>query len=129
MTRDEILNMPAGREMDTLIAQKVMGWSADPEGYWLNKKENYDDTGWGLIDQDKTTHHPSSRRFCPSTDIAAAWMVVEKFYSMSLNKYSGGDEWRVYLVTERDGANVDAHAEADTAPLAICRTALLAVGD
>src|SRR5688572_25998134 len=27
MTRDEILNMPAGRKMDALIAEKVMGWT------------------------------------------------------------------------------------------------------
>ena len=26
MTRDEILSMPAGRELDALIAEKVMGW-------------------------------------------------------------------------------------------------------
>ena len=29
MTRDEILIMAAGREIDALIAEKVMGWKPD----------------------------------------------------------------------------------------------------
>ena len=32
MTRDEITNMPAGRELDALVAEKVMGWY--PNATW-----------------------------------------------------------------------------------------------
>ena len=36
MNREEILNMPAGREMDVLVATEVMGWKA-----WLEKRGEY----------------------------------------------------------------------------------------
>jgi len=112
MTRDEILAMPSGREMDVLIAKKLDLFRKHPKqgDYFLT--ENHIHIGY-------------VPQF--STDISAAWEVVDKFYSMTLDKYSDGSEWRVYLVTERDGKNVDAHAVADTAALAICRAALLAV--
>jgi hypothetical protein len=99
MTHEEILNMPAGREMDALIAEKVMGVKLFC--------------------------------FCPSTDIAAAWQVVDYFakkygdvcLEMVLveNETLTGQEWCVSLRLDAD------IALADTAPLAICRAALLAV--
>jgi len=96
MTRDEILSMEAGREMDVTVGFYVMDLHAPPELY-----PEY------------------------STDISAALEVVDKFYSMNLYKYSNGKEWSVYLVTEKNGKSHDASETADTAPLAICRAALL----
>ena len=92
----EALVLPAGREMDVTIGYYVMDLHGPPEIY-----PNY------------------------STDISDAWQVVEKFYSMGLNKYSNGKEWRAYLVADIDGKNADGLGVADTAPLAICRAALI----
>jgi hypothetical protein len=94
MTRDEILNMPAGRKMDILVSEKVM----------------HDIPGQAMIS-------------LYSTDIAAAWEVVEKmieadgFFQMY---YASTGEWLVDLDTEENLIG------EKTAPLAICRAALLA---
>ena len=114
----------AGPATDEYIARYVMGWSADPEGYWLDAKNNYADTGWGLLDLPQTKNFPACRKFCPSEDIAAAWVVVEKLCRMT-----GCD---VVKVCKRDPEVFDewscnfgrgCEAFADTAPLAICRAA------
>jgi len=57
----------AGRELDALVAEKVMGWTVD--GIWRMY------TG-------EVVRHAAGKnmktRFNPSTDISAAWEVVEK---------------------------------------------------
>jgi hypothetical protein len=121
MTKDEILAMEAGKEMDALIAEKVMGWH-------LVKRENYRDE-W--VNADGRYQHPVPRydgyeddedfhTICwhPSESILWAWDVVEKL-CLSVVPYPGGDKWHA-----ADGKVI---AFADTAPLAICRAALLVV--
>jgi hypothetical protein len=104
MSRDEILNMPAGREMDALVATEIMG-----------------------------------REMEYSTDIAAAWEVVlhEMGKGGCPNLVNDDDgHWALSF----DGTNNipctvqtsfidDPRLWCDTAPLAICKAALLALGD
>lgn len=112
MTREEILNMPAGREMDALVAKFVMKVDSPHDVYKF------------------------------STDIADAWTVVEHMVN---NGYCPGllfddnGHWALAF----DGAQslsigdepddvstsffVEKNLWCDTAPLAICRAALLAV--
>lgn len=97
LTREQILNMEAGQELDALVAQRVMGWET------------------------------LSRRF--STDIAAAWEVVEMMRA---------DEWHFVIecnttpevVVKVYRAFEEPHYSGNwikSAPLAICRAALLAM--
>lgn len=111
MTKDEILNMPAGREMDVLISENLMN-------FVNGRQENHSPNGYTWW----TTHIPHY-----STDIDDTWELVEKFYSMGLNKYSNGAEWRCYLVRSKDGKEQDGVGVANTAALAICRAALITV--
>lgn len=116
MTRDEILNMPAGREINRLVAKEVMKWSHDPEVPY------YD-----VVKEDGTIEHVTIR-WAPSEDIYAAWEVVEHFGTFSLARAWKLDdkEWRGYscwLGVGPEGYS----ALAETAPLAICRAALLVV--
>ena len=117
MTREDIKNMLAGRGLDALIAEKVMGLTVDyefSEPCILSLRDKYDD--WGFL--------PNY-----STDISAAWEVVEK-----LCNETGCD---VVKVCKRDpellrgewSCNLGRGFEAlgDTAPLAICRAALLTI--
>ena len=102
MTREEILNMPAGREMDALIAKFVM-----------------------KVD--------SPHDVCKfSTDIADAWTVVEKMkskhfriYYKSVPFHKDDKEPIGWMCSVSGFEFMPEHA--DTAPLAICRAALLAV--
>jgi len=94
-TIDEINKMPAGREMNVLIAKHVL----ELEKYVIDNIDDYVDMNF-------------------STDMNDAFDVVEKFSSMKLFKYKWGKEWRCYFGVTGVG---------DTAPLAICRAALLVV--
>jgi len=67
VTRDEVLAMKPGRELDSLVAEKVMGWEYFPAqvtgtlvrlGYFFDPVSG------------EAHHHWS-----PSTDISAAWEV------------------------------------------------------
>jgi hypothetical protein len=113
MTRDEILNMKAGRDMDALIAVCVCGWEVDdmtaisPTGS-RNSRTAHGDDDW-------LPYY--------STDISAAWLVVEKITD-------GETPNDCELHTTVRGWRCDLYlgsANAETAPEAICKAALLAV--
>lgn len=99
--------LPASRELDAQVAERVMGWKRNefsaglswdtPEGYKMWEPSSY---GSG---------------FRPSTDIRAAWEVVKKMGSMTSEDPPSKpmrEPW---------------HYTVDDAPLAICRAALAAV--
>jgi len=126
MTRDEILNMQAGREMDALIEHHIFGRTlcAKNEASYIKRLNGYEDL----------------RRHKPySTDIGAARKVVEEMTEnfkcdVSIaNRSSGNDCPRIYVcriqygTLEYDNPDLLLYVVADTAPLAICRAALLAV--
>jgi hypothetical protein len=117
MNRDEILAMEPGRELDALVAEKVMG-------YKLHYPENYDQC---TVDKGHIIDC-----FEPSTDISAAWEVVEKYFYVEVRKVNTKLElgnggiwcWRA-CVSKGDGYS--SIATSETAPEAICKAALLAV--
>lgn len=134
MKTDYIYDMPAGKEMDTLVAEKVMklcvhDWKLTPN----------DDDGvcricqkchlefWGLRPPIYGCHYGSY-----STDIAAAWEVVEKIAhnaSNELARKQGFSYWQLNAYPDKGWACRigSISINADTAPLAICRVALLAI--
>lgn len=124
MTRDEILNMPAGRKIDALIAEYVMGWKRVIR--------------WSGSDEISCLVHPTDGSYYPdefqmwSKDVNSAFEVVEnlreklgtcKFYTVVDPKQ--GNNIRAIFDPILDDVNFE--ASADTVPLAICRAALLAV--
>lgn len=128
MTRDEILNMPAGREMDVLIAEDIMGlklWYGDPTGFNITENITYWQTEYVDNDGEYCVTCP---RY--STNISAAWEVMERL--KIITKVAGTNTIRIYP-TLGIGVNIMGLNEpeewivADTASLAICRAALLTV--
>jgi hypothetical protein len=126
MTRDEILNMKAGRETDVMVAEKVMGLRLELH---LGKpatrtvKDKYDKI-----------------RIIPnySTDISAAWEVVDfmetRCFSISItfvnpDRKSGTTREFSLLTKYQCSISNGETVFAKQAPLAICRAALLAVTD
>ena len=129
--------MPAGREMDVLIAENIMGYTlselslpACPK-YKLFDIESGEFSGYVK----EVPHY--------STDIADAWEVVKRMpIPFKLEKcwekaYQIGPEgWSAYWCTDADceGCNENSRctngddAWAETAPLAICRYALKVAG-
>lgn len=77
--------------------------------------------------------HPARLPFCPSTDIAAAWQVVEKmrgegrYFEISTAEEGNSESASVFFGQRRsDDPNGEhpSHAVADTVPMAICLAAL-----
>src|SRR3990167_10827314 len=107
MTREEILNMEAGREMDALVAEKVMG-EPYPDRFAHPK-------WWGLrYDMGHEVWEP----MLFSTNIKMAWEVVERLQSFELEMdYPGAWRAGVHFAGDPSWAT----ASADTAPFSICR--------
>ena len=126
MTRDEILRIEAGPKLDRLVAEQVMKWraweSSSPQ-HWAEEKQGVlVPTGWTI--NGKTNNGPV---WSPSTDIAAAWQVVEERrkwgWAWELAGITG--HWHVELYDEE--CKPIAEANAASAMVAICRAALLAL--
>ena len=149
----DIDKMEAGREMDALVVERVMGWMqtdnelfvSPPTGrvyvikkfwkdvikkfwkdvikkFWKDETElrKEIDTIGKLLN---TSEH--FQLWQPSTDISAAWGVVEKikdeFGEIEITVWgSGWGECTQVKIGDLP------QAESDTAPLAICRAALKA---
>lgn len=121
--------MKAGRELDALVARKVMEWRwfvpLDKQllPYWTNQ---LDASGDDFLIQPEA----AKGTWSPSTFSAAAWEVVEKLlgagFGVNIDSFSlpEGDGWTVFLFQEAGEKEV--HLIASTAPLAICLAALKA---
>jgi len=157
-TKIDIGSMTAGRELDSMIAEKVMGYTV--------KDTSSDETPWrqcyGCLykddlddiieiepindDSPASNYNRCLRQY--STDISAAWQLVEpldengerRFYFDVKSVVCGG--WVCEVHDERkfvsrlhkggdfaSGGCLIACEFSDTAPLAICKAALKAVMD
>lgn len=107
----------AGRELDALVAEKVMGIAVNRFGEVIQP-------GMGV---------GMPRRY--STDIASAWGVVEKMQADGwFFKVEDGALhtcWYADFIISEPGRPPKGprRTQADTAPLAICLAALKAVGE
>lgn len=107
MNRTDILNMPAGREMDLEVGYRLFGYNS-----YL-----FIDGGDGI------------KPFHPSTDIAAAWEVVEKIRQSGMLLYIRvhPNKYFVTIRSEKGGDyTIVGEGSNASAPLAICRAAILA---
>lgn len=125
--------MPAGREMDAFVAEKVMGYAKDTPGQlqvwpYFSLGTFYDKPVvliWTMTAKG-SVNNPDV--FAPSTDIATAFEVVEKLRSKGKDldlTYRAVRRYANYVTVFFYGCT--SPTEADTVPLAICRAALKAV--
>lgn len=123
MTREEILGMEAGPELDRLVAEQIMGWEEGRNFSMWPEQGVHISVGDGI-----------GFFWRPSTDITAAWEVMTKLcelgmvpevYGMWLTKKK--NEWYIVLWYSVEDLTAAARAKASTLPLAICRAALLAM--
>lgn len=135
MTEEEILNMPAGRKIDALIAEKIKGlcvhnWKVVDFPFYDNSvcyecskcKSEY----WGL-------NPPKCKPY--SSDISDAWRVVDemnKHYGFEIISHYPGKDciarfWQCDPDMPVEKIAYEYTARADTVSLAICRAALLTV--
>lgn len=132
VTREQIEHMPAGKEIERLIAEIVMEWRLIPEEHkaWV-KMAWRQLTGPHHMDEPDTMivipHDDGTWRYQHpswfSTDINSIWQLVEKMKPLRLWLVDLGDYWRASFVNEI-GNGVTANGE--TPMLAISRAALIA---
>lgn len=139
MTRDEVELIQEGDDMDSWIAQEVMGLARIDLG---NANCPYCNSEmWHGKNRSRCTQC-NEWRYSPykdySTDIAASWEVVEKLMNDGFIYSSGGNDvcgnlvFSVTFIRDEDGSGEDVKKYYSgiteySLPLAICRAALLAV--
>lgn len=134
MTRDKILNMPTGQQMDELVAEHVMKWhKVDEHGFlhWKGSNGQYM-CGVGRYDGYEDGEDFHTLNWHPSESMLWAWQVVEKVgigYLLQVDdeQDSNKKSWVAMCHHVGYSMNINVKAEADTPPLAICRASLLAV--
>lgn len=117
-----------GRELDALVAEKVMGganhcWFKCPSCGSIHFGTNFHNGKRTCHDGCGGEFHPADAIPEFSRDISSAWEVVEKMASGGFGAFS--------LFERREGWRagwVAGGADADTVPRAICLAALKAVG-
>ena len=107
--------MEAGRELDALVAEQILGWEREER-----RKSSY--LPWPHWVAPNGTAFIELPRF--SEDVGEAWEVVEKLKMRCGYSHGRGDPFAMLECEKSDTLVV----YADTVPLAICRAALKAVG-
>lgn len=118
LTREQVLEMGAGREMDVLVMEKI-----------FNAKQKYygEEEVWYHYDRNGQPDYEWPFHNSPSTDRSAAWEVVEKLHE---NRFlfdistSVGAGYTARFYNRDTEVYHNAHY-IESAPLAICRAALL----
>jgi hypothetical protein len=133
MNRDEILTMEAGREMDALVSELVMEIPlTQPMGeYFVTHDMAMDAQDMSLEGTSMGVEWGQIQPEPYSTDISAAWDVVKRMqckgFEVCVNTgtWDHPSQWHVNFSNPERRTHFDVHS--DTAPLSICRSALLAV--
>jgi len=110
MSKEEILKMPAGREMDALVAEHIFKTPFQKPGH--GPCCTCQTCGWSFDD--------CQCGYSESRDMA--WEILEKFAYYELKKLFL--RYNVYI--ENNDNIRSGHSQENTAPLAICKAALLA---
>lgn len=122
-----------GFDLDQLVAEKVMGWTLDSRSrIWQmpgrNPPNNRMLSAYPCAPQYEGCSNDYWR---PSTNIAYAWDVVDHLagatsHRVDIHDFGALPKWR--CVIRLMGSTIVQTGEGETAPLAICRAALKAVG-
>ena len=147
MTKDEIMAMVQGKETDAAVAEHVFGWTGRKIVYrWDDRKKHerpliiftngdsrYAHNYNPFVDESgtKINYSEPHKVFFPpdySTDISAAWEVRQWLLDHigGVTLVSLCDDNPECCETYRGKGEKEIFARAKTAPLAICRAALIA---
>lgn len=111
--------LKAGRELDALVAEKVLGWKR-------GKRFGNGNGEWEIPGRENDSYKLTCYRTPDySTDIAAAWEIVEKL-SMWVCPANNGHDWTAGRLSLEE-PSPEGGTWAETAPHAICLAALKAV--
>lgn len=110
-------DLPTGRELDALVAEKIMGF-------------RYDGHNWGRGSEWWGCNCPNMGKPLPhySADIAAAWQVVEHLAAQhTVTLMVDALDTQLVILDGDERLNYGIEGTGETMPLAICRAALAAI--
>lgn len=118
MTETKVEYVTDNQRIDAMVAEKVMGWSSSLVSF-----------GLGYVDGNGMTVVRNAESWEPTSDMNDAWLVVERMrelgWQVDMDFYP--DEKPGCSLWKR-GGQVDAYAEEDSMPLAICMASLKVLG-
>jgi hypothetical protein len=120
LTREQVLSMETGRELDALVAEKVMGLQGFRKG-----TPGYE--GWEYIYTSNLGDNQPIPHY--SSDLSAAWEVIEKFDNMTFRRGREADGHIRHFAYIWLNSDDDKHemCKASKMPEAVCKAALMAV--
>jgi hypothetical protein len=115
--------LDAGREMDAMVAEQVMGWRLEQNhGSAGGMLWHGHGGGFGAMPEGEQPYF--------STEIAEAWRVVERMSALGwlwdLDTYSDGQGWHA-VVQRPEPDDLRIGSGYGPAPVAICLAALAAI--
>jgi len=121
-----INELNAGPEMDIIVAEQIMGWLIETDEPKLRRLQGY----FARDEGRRWWRTPAGGWYCEppaySSDITAAWQVIEQMNSRGHTLFlSQGSEESKAAFDEPRGTGTDCINER-SAPLAICKAALVA---
>lgn len=139
LTREKVLAMVEGKELDRLVAERIMGWQmyhynkdVPSRCYYMLVDENWDavadDVPFTLQNGERKTEEEAwndNKSF--STEISAAWEVLEKLvdngFTVGASKYAENNLYYAHVL--KNGVDICDVQMMSSAPEAICKAALL----
>jgi hypothetical protein len=121
LTPGQIDALEAGRKLDVLVAEHVMGWKQG--------RRYGNGNGEWIFPEGPAPHFRNDWEGTPrySTDIAAAFTILERWFKAGLGAGVDMDGHSGIWCTISTSDGVKHHAFGDTVPHAICLAALKAV--
>lgn len=133
LTTEQIAALEPGEETDALIAENIFGYEVrvateDDSLFSICMAGNCGDRdsiepGERYLWIVERGHQPERRLPGYSTDIGAAWEILDKLTLPAIKQLPDG-RWQVVCLVRREPELVTASASDDTAPMAICKAAL-----
>ncbi len=113
-------------QLDSEIAERVMGWKQAADNLWPGRL-------WWVDNQGTHLFYADGNAWTPTTGIAQAWQVVERVRTLGwefsiTTRLRFQEGWHALFWKQNFERYDEARAEAATAPLAIVLASLKAVG-
>jgi len=125
VSRKEVAQLSAGREMDTLVAEQVMGWQKETDEAELKRLDKYfsyrEGRIWWRKPEGGWYYEPSAF----SSDLTAAWQVVERMNSRGLTLFLFQSLEGIHVAFDESRAVDPDYIIKKSVARAICEAALL----
>ncbi|MEW6211224.1 MAG: hypothetical protein AB1631_22855 [Acidobacteriota bacterium] len=125
VSRKEVAQLKDGREMDILVAEQVMGWQKETDESELKRLDKYfshrEGRIWWRKPEGGWYYEPSAF----SSDLTAAWQVVERMNSRGLTLFLFQSLEGIHVAFDESRAVDPDYIIKKSVARAICEAALL----